>query len=64
MNFWHLTFHFPDGGVYSNIVASVLWTTPSFFIGFIVGHLKMKKHTQNLHDEMKLHVSNVHKKSK
>lgn len=57
----HLFFHWPDGGVYSNIVASVIWTTPSFIIGFVVGHLKMKKHTQALHDEMKIHVSKIHK---
>jgi len=59
----HLFFHWPDGGIYSNIVASIIWTTPSFIVGFVVGHLKMKKHTQRLHEDMKLHVTNTHKKS-
>lgn len=57
----HLFFAWPDGGVWSNIVASVLWTTPSFIIGFIIGHRKMIKHTNKHHDELLLHILKIKK---
>lgn len=64
MNFWQLTFHFPDGGIYSNLVASILWTTPSFIIGFIVGHRKLVRHLNHHHEALKAHISAEHEKSR
>ena len=31
---WTLFFHWPTGGVYSNIVASIIWTGPAWTMAF------------------------------
>lgn len=62
----HLFFHWPDGGVYSNIVASVIWTTPSFVVGFVIGHIKMKRHItaehQKSREHLEVHLQKLHSK--
>ena len=60
----HLFFHWPDGGVYSNIVASVIWTTPSFFLGMYVSHRKLKKHINAKHEDLKAHITSEHAASR
>lgn len=66
MSFWHLVFHFPDGGVYSNIVASVIWTTPSFIAGLVISHLRLKKHINAEHqksrEHLAMHMDKLHSK--
>lgn len=48
----NLFFKWPTGGVYSNIVASAIWTTPSFIAGLMVGHFRMKKHIMKIHKHL------------
>lgn len=64
MNPIDVFFHWPNGGIWSNILASILWTTPSFVVGFVIGHFKMKKHINTRHEELKAHITAEHVKSR
>lgn len=56
MNAWHLFFHWPDGGVWSNLLASLLWVPVSWagVHGLLVWHHnKMHAHIEQLREEIK-----------
>jgi hypothetical protein len=57
---WHSWFGWPDGGVWSNLAAAVLWATPAF----TVHHRLMRRHqsttvrveTAKQTEELKAHI--------
>ena len=43
-----LFFHWPDGGVWSNLVASAIWTTPTLLFAW----RKLRAWRQHVHDRL------------
>ena len=52
MNILKLFFAFPDGGVWSNLIASVIWALPTFI--FTALHMN-KKHKEHMSAINKIH---------
>ena len=56
MSVWQVFFGWPQGGVWSNVAASLLWAVP----GFTAHHVLMRRHTTREIDrqtaEIKAHM--------
>jgi hypothetical protein len=61
MNTIQSFFGWPEGGVWSNILASMIWTTPSFIVGFFIGHRQLVSHMRRHHQEVMAHIRKIHK---
>ncbi len=52
MNPLQLFFHWPEGGVWSNLVASLLWTLLAGIPAYFWGRSKARKHLTRIHDRL------------
>lgn len=52
-------FHWYTGGVWSNLLASLVWV-PLAFIGGKMLHTSLKKHMLKHHEEVMAHIGKIH----
>lgn len=50
MSWYHLFFHWPDGGVWSNIVASVIWALPPASVAYWRARVHRRHHAASLNE--------------
>jgi uncharacterized protein (DUF697 family) len=61
MNVYHIFFHWPDGGVWSNLIASGI----TFSLGWVVSNIFHRRRHRELvanHREIKRSLDNLHAK--